>query len=445
MTAPTLPPVEDERTSQGPRRPRVTTVGLTVRRFATSMLGRINGASARRSWLLGPISAAWVACIGLVIAAVPLLVVWMATPESGLTWLESLHVAGLLWVVAHGTPIVAAGVTYSLLPWGLAIIPAVLMVYAGGWAARSARAETIRDVGVVVASASVTYAVIVGVVVQLTVRPDARVSAIDAVVHSLLLGILAFGFGALRGSAIDVRRFVPAPVAVALRAGIVAALILLGLGALAATAALIVRVDDAVTLTQSLHPGVWGGLALTALGIAYVPVLIVWATSYVVGAGVMIGPAITVSPFVPATASTDLPPFPLLAALPSSAGPIAWALPLAGIVAGVLAGVVISRRARAESRLARMALALGAAAVAGVVMFVLAYLASGSLGDLRLANLGPSPTTVAVLVFVLVTLGAVPSAVVASPPAPPKLAVADPTEPAGSADPAVPEEHDADV
>lgn len=438
MTAPTLPPLEDEGTLQAPIRPRAASVGIAARRVVRTAAARLGGGSARPAWLIGPLAAVWVACMGMAIAAIPLLIVWMATPDSGLSGLECLRVAGLLWVMAHGTPIVVAGVTYSLLPWGLAIVPAVLMIYAGGWASRAARATTLRDVAVVVASASGLYAMIVGVVAQLTVRPDARISTVDAIVHASLLAALAFGVGALRVSPLDLRTLVSSPLLVTLRAGMVAALVLLGIGAVAATAALVVRVDDAVTLTQSLHPGFWGGLALTALGLAYLPVLIVWATSYVVGAGVMIGPAITVSPFVPATASTELPPFPLLAALPQSASPIAWALPLAGIVAGVLAGVVISRRARAEGRLTRMLLALGAAAVTGLVMLVLAYLSTGSLGDLRLASLGPSPTTVAVLAFVLVTLGAVPSAVVTSQPAQPRLAVADPTLPE-AADPLIPQ------
>ena len=72
--------------------------------------------------------------MGLALAAIPLLVVWMATPASGLTWTESLVVAGRRWAVAHGTPIAIGGVTYSLLPWGLALIPLVLMAYAGSWA-----------------------------------------------------------------------------------------------------------------------------------------------------------------------------------------------------------------------------------------------------------------------------------------------------------------------
>jgi hypothetical protein len=159
--------------------------------------------------------------------------------------------------------------------------------------------------------------------------------------------------------------------------------------------------------------------------VAYVPVMIVWSTSYLVGAGVMIGPAVTVSPFVPVTAPTQLPPFPLLAAVPQSTSPAAWALPIAGILAGIVAGVVISRLARAQTRLARLTMALGAAATSAVVMFVLCYLSTGALGDLRLANLGPSPTTVAVLVLVLVTLGAAPSAVVAAAPSSPRLSFAD--------------------
>lgn len=56
-------------------------------------------------------------------------------------------------------------------------------------------------------------------------------------------------------------------------------------------------------------------------------------------------------------------------------------------------------------------------------MLLVSYLAAGSLGDVRLAHLGPPATTVAVLTFVLVTLGSVPSAVVPSPPSKPSLTV----------------------
>jgi hypothetical protein len=177
-------------------------------------------------------------------------------------------------------------------------------------------------------------------------------------------------------------------------------------------------------MTQSLGAGLWGGLGLFLVGLAFVPTLIVWAATYLLGAGFAIGPSVVVSPFVAVTAPTVLPPFPMLAAIPQTASPVAWALPVVGVVAGVLAGLLVSRTARLEARLTRLALALGAAAVTGLLMFVVAYLADGALGDVRLVHLGPSPATVGVLAFVLVVIGAVPSALVGRSPAKPQLAVA---------------------
>ncbi len=376
--------------------------------------------------MVGAVAALWAALIGVAIVAVPLLVIWMATPASGLSWLDSLNLAGLVWAVAHGAPVVISGVTYSLLPWGLAVVPVLLMIYAGGWAARTSRATTMQEISILTGTAAVVYAVVAGVLVQLVGDDSAQVSVLDAVVHAALIGLLAFGFGAVRRSCVLAGRF-PAWVAATVRAGFVSLLVLIGIGAIVAAIALAARFDEIVTLTQSLHAGLWGGLALTILGIAYLPVLILWSTAYIIGAGIVIGPAVTVSAFLPVTAPTQLPPFPILAAIPQSSSPLAWALPVVGVVAGLIGGVVVSRRAREDSRLMRLVMALGAAAIAATMLFVLAWLSSGALGDARLANLGPAPVTVAVLAFVLITLGAVPSAVVAAPPSGRSLTVLEPT------------------
>jgi hypothetical protein len=255
------------------------------------------------------------------------------------------------------------------------------------------------------------------------------VSVVHAVGYALVLAVLGLGWGAVRAARLDAAATPVATwLAVVLRSGVAAALALIGIGAAAASVSLLVHVDDAITMTQSLHAGLWGGLGLLGLGLAYAPVLAVWGAAYVMGAGVIIGPAVTVSPFIAVTAPTQLPPFPLLAALPQTASPMAWALPLAGILAGVIAGLMIGRRARQEPRLVRLAMAAGSAAVAGVLLAIAAQLASGSLGDLRLAHVGPSALTVGVLAAVLVALGAAPSAVVPAPPERARLSVADLSE-----------------
>ncbi len=122
----------------------------TVRRLRDGIRARLSADGPRPAWLMAIVAAAWAAVIGLGVAAVPLLVIWMATPQSGLTWLESLRLAGLLWVVAHGVPVTLSGVTYSLLPWGLAVVPVLLLGYSGGWAARRSEVATTRGLLVLV-------------------------------------------------------------------------------------------------------------------------------------------------------------------------------------------------------------------------------------------------------------------------------------------------------
>lgn len=435
MTAPTLPPVtpatEAEPKRQAPIRLRLRGAG----RAAASRISRLGrGGSVRQPWLNGVVGALWAAVIGLGLAALPMLVMWMSSPESGLTWVESLRLAGLLWVVAHGAPATIAGVAVTLVPWGLAVIPLLLLGYAGGWAARRSDVDSPRAAAHVVLAGAGTYAVVAGSLAALTSRPTASVSIPFAVGYAFVLAVLALGFGALRASGVGLPASVPVQLTAVIRAGAVGAAALIGFGAAAATVSLMVHIDDAVTVAQSLAGGIGGGLGLLALGVAYVPVVAMWGTAYVMGAGVVIGPGVTISPFVAVTAPVQLPPFPLLAALPQGATPLAWALPLSGVAAGVLAGLVIARRARRESRLVRLALATGAAAVAGILLAVGAVLASGSLGDLRLAFLGPMPATVGILGAVLIVLGAAPSAAAATPTDRQRLTVAnvDPDAPEAS-------------
>lgn len=378
-------------------------------------------------WVVGALAALWAAVIGLALAALPMLLVWMTTPDSGLTWTESLRLAALLWLVANGAAITIGGLTISLLPWGLAIIPLVLLGYVGAWSARRTVVADPRGIALLVGPGAVAYAAVAGIVAWGSAGPTSSVTVVGALTGALVIAVLGLGWGAIRGGGLLEASPVPRPVATVVRGGFIAAFALIGFGAIAATTSLVLHMDDAVTMSQSLAAGLAGGLGLLALGIAYVPVLAMWGTAYVMGAGVVLGPGVTVSPFIAASAPTQLPPFPALAALPQGATVLAWLLPLAGVLAGVLAGLSIARTARAEQRLVRLMLAGGAAVVAGALLALGAFVSSGALGDLRLAQVGPVPLTVGVLGAVLVALGAAPCAVVPRSPERPRLAVADRT------------------
>lgn len=414
MTASTVPPQVDAAATEADQSVHATP--KAARRFALP------------AWSLGLVGAAVALAVGLVVVAIPMTLIWMTVSQAGLSWSETLRGSLLLLAVVHGTPVVIGSVAYSLVPWGFVVLPAALLAGSAGWAARRSKVGDYRRLAVLVATMSVGYALAAAALSRLAELGPANVTTLSTFVHALAVAVIATGIGALRAA--DAALPVSSTtllVATVLRAAAIGVLSLLGIGAVAGAAFLVAHVDEAIEMTQSLHPGAWGGLLLLLVGLGYVPVLVVWSTSYVLGAGVVIGPAIVASPFVSTTAPTQLPPFPLLAAIPESAAPIAWALPALGIVAGVLVGLTISRRARQESRLLRLGMAAGAALVVGVVMAVLAFLASGSLGDLRLAAIGTVPSTVGILAAVLAILGAVPAAVAAPSTERPKLRPTTPT------------------
>jgi hypothetical protein len=165
-------------------------------------------------------------------------------------------------------------------------------------------------------------------------------------------------------------------------------------------------------LYNQLDPGYSGFLAITVLSLGYLPVLFAWAVAYLAGAGFTIGPDVMISPFIPVTAPTQLPPFPPLAVLPETAGAVSWLLPMVIICVGIAWGVGVSLHMSRETVLIRLVIAVGIGVIAAIVIMGLSLLAVGNLGDVRLVNLGPDPTLVGSLVWLLLTVGMIPVAVV---------------------------------
>lgn len=395
--------------------------------------------------MLGVAAGAWAAVIGLAIVLLPMLAAWIASPHSGLTWPQALRLAGTMWGVAQTAPVTVGEVTYTLTPWGFALGSALLVAHATAWAGR--RCPSGRSRWPVIPGAVVAYGALASVVALVAGGPAVRVDPVSAAIHA--------GGVALVGAALALLGTGPAPwttpgsrpgwgswLVSAARAGAAAAFVILGVAAVLVAVAIAVRLDDAATIASGLGAGPVGGLVVLLLGLGYLPVAIGWAAAYLLGAGIVVGPAVTVSPFVAVTGSTLLPPFPLLAAVPTSAGPLAWLLPTVGVLAGAVAALVVVRADRRAPRLVRAAVAAASAVVAGLLLAGVAALSAGSLGDLRLAQVGPAPLAVGVLAMIAVALGAVPLAALAPVAERPRLRVAavDSAATLGPAEPAEPTE-----
>lgn len=360
-----------------------------------------------------PVAAVSVALVSLSIVGLVVAGAWWGGVESPGPWQEALAITGSAWVVTYGVPVQLFGVDYSLIPWGLVVVPGWLAHQAGRWLVRVVRPRRWRTLVVTWVIAVICGAAIVGAVSVLSELPDIQTSARRAVVMALVVGAVGLGSGMWRASDLPkaTMQRIPSAVRVVTRASAIGFAALVGFATLALLLAAAMSFTEIAEVLAALEPTFFDGVALFVVSLGYLPTLIGWSLGYVVGAGVALGPDILVSPFVPAIAPTPLPAFPPLALVPEAASPVSWALPVLGVLAGALIGLSISRLAAREGPLLRLALALAATIVSAGWVFVFLWAASGTLGDGRMSVIGPDPNAGALLAGVGLVIGALPTSV----------------------------------
>ncbi len=222
---------------------------------------------------------------------------------------------------------------------------------------------------------------------------------------------------------------------------------LVGAGALVVAVAIVLGGGEVVALFQAGGVDLVGAVVLGVGQLTYLPTLVVWGIAFVAGPGFAVGVGTTVSP-----AGTQLgivPGIPVLGILPESVSPWLLLLALLPVALGAFAGWIARSRlvtdaapavalsgtpdpldpartsvlegllADADVRevvevappehepiAARLAIAAGIAIVSAGVVALFAWLASGSLGPGRLADVGPEPGPVALVVGLEVLVGA---------------------------------------
>ncbi len=369
---------------------------------------RPTAAPVRPTFLItGVLGALWAAVISLVIVSIPVYATQVSSAAASGGWLSTLRAGSAAWLVANDVPIRLGGVWYSLLPWGLLVIPVVLLVLAGRWAAHVSHAQTQSERGVVIASAVIVYAVLGFLASRISAGDAVATSSMRATITTAVVALLAFGWGVLRVRIAARRDALPPTRRVMVRAGGLAIIVLIAVSSVLFLVALILGYSTATDMQTALNAGPVGGLVLLLLGIGYLPMMLTWTLSYAAGSAVTIGAGAVASPFVPSSVPTELPPFPLLAALPSGSSTAQWFLPVLIVGAGVLVGIWIARRIVLPA-LQRAGVAAGAAGFAAIAVLVAALMSHGSVGVERLRDLGPAPLLTAALVFALLCIGSIP-------------------------------------
>ncbi len=349
----------------------------------------------RSPFAAGAVAAVWGAALGLAFVTAPVVLAWLLAPHGDNHGLPGIPASDagrggvLAWLAAqHATLHTSAG-ALSMLPLGLLAIPAVALYRSGRWAGR-ASVDAVPAAVAATCTLAATYTVATAVVTSLVSDATLGARMSSVVIGSILLSLVAGGLGVVGGGQLwpelagRANESVP-PVVRGSLAGL--ATLLCG-GGLLLLAALVNHFGRIVDLTQSLHAGAFGGAVLLLLGAVCVPTGVVWAAAYAVGPGFAVGVGTTVAPA--GIALGPVPAFPLLSALPAT-GPaptaslVALAVP---VIAGLVIGLMAARRP-APTPGRTVAEAAAAGVLAGLALGVLAWLSAGSLGAVRMSELGP--------------------------------------------------------
>ncbi|MFX0538237.1 DUF6350 family protein [Ornithinimicrobium sp. Y1847] len=377
-------------------------------------------------------AVAGMACVllGAIAIATPTVVAWLAEERSTASFWQTVGASVDLWAMAHRAEVRTPAADIVLAPLLLTAGLVLLCWYAarqvvfnradvmarvpriGGWRsawhALAGRDATAFVLGYVVAGLLLAHTASFGL------APVWLPSLVPGAVLVPLLALVLVWWGEHRRDdhpTVDAGlRWVRARTPVLVRRGVPAAVeVLVGLAVvcfLLVVGVLLVRGERVLSLYGALDAGIVGTVVLTVAQVLAIPNLMVWALSWLSGAGLTVGTV-----HVGWTESTpgDLPLLPVLGALPEPGvlPPGLWAMAMVPLVAGGWLGY---RAVGAASRLAswwtKAQIALFGALVVGLSALVLGWLATGGLTPGLLGTIGVQPWLFAGLLTAEVAAGA---------------------------------------
>jgi len=309
-----------------------------------------------------------------------------------------------LWLAAHLIPLELEGQPLSVLPLFLPLAVVAVVSVGARWAVRRLGGRFRHDAGAVIAATAGAHAAVA--VLGSALLPSAtQVGAAPwaAMVGAGLVAAVGAVVGVLRGCGLPdgLRERLPGWPAAGLAGAAVGGMALVLVGGVTLLVGLIVGASRAHAMFEALTPTTGGALGLTLLSLAYLPNAVLGGAAWLLGPGVDVGLGAW-TPF--GGAPGPLPPFPLLAALPTVASP-AWAV--AVVVVPVAVGLLVGGTCRSAlgpaattgERLRAVGAATGTLVVAAAV---LALLAGGRLsaGDFDPVAIPLGSTVLAVAVWI---------------------------------------------
>lgn len=356
--------------------------------------------------IAGAIAATITVVIGYILTLGFIMAAWLFAAHGSESTLQVLRAAGIAWQVLHLVPLVIGTTTIGVLPWGFVVVPVLILWKATQWALKSSQPKTAAEFSRVAISISVIYSLCAGLVGLISSTSDLYTGVTSSLLHAFVVAVsvttaCVVTYAPSRTILTDA---LPKVFVDGIRPAVISFGMLFIAGSLLTSVSLILNWAQVRAVTTLMAPGLIDGFFLTLLGIGYLPTVNVWAMSYLLGPGILLGGGVV----TPANASPGaLPAFPLLSILPSESAALATYFILIPILVGIGIYFLMPReRWQAQGDSIAVALSfvvrwrevvtllVSVGLLAGFVWIATAA-SSGPLGTGFLKFIGPVPSDVA--------------------------------------------------
>lgn len=356
--------------------------------------------------IAGAIAAGVAVVIGYILTLGFIMAAWLFAAHGSESTVQVLRAAGIAWQVMHLVPLVIGTTTIGVLPWGFLVVPVLILWKATQWALKSSQPKTAIDFIRIAISISLIYSGLAGLIGLICSTNDLYTGITSSILHTLFvaLAVTSVCIITYAPSRTILTDAMPKLIVDGIRPAVISFGLLFIAGSLLTSIALILNWAQVRAVTTLMAPGFIDGFFMTLLGIGYLPTVNVWAMSYLLGPGIMLGGGVV----TPENASPGaLPAFPLLSILPSESAALAAYFVLVPILIGIAIYFLIPRErwsAQGDSiaialsfvvRWREVVTLLVSVGLLSIFVWIAAAASSGSLGIGYLKFVGPVPTEVA--------------------------------------------------
>lgn len=367
--------------------------------------------------IAGAIAAGVAVVIGYILTLGFIMAAWLFAAHGSESTVQVLRAAGIAWQVMHLVPLAIGTTTIGVLPWGFLVVPVLILWKATQWALKSSQPKTAIDFIRIAISISLIYSGLAGLIGLICSTNDLYTGITSSILHTLFvaLAVTSVCIITYAPSRTILTDAMPKLIVDGIRPAAISFGLLFIAGSLLTSVALILNWAQVRAVTTLMAPGFIDGFFMTLLGIGYLPTVNVWAMSYLLGPGIMLGGGVV----NPENASPGaLPAFPLLSILPSESAALAAYFVLVPILIGIAIYFLIPRErwsAQGDSiaialsfvvRWREVVTLLVSVGLLSIFVWIAAAASSGSLGIGYLKFVGPVPTEVAAAAIAVCGLSA---------------------------------------